>query len=89
VDGAELDIVVEGENRPDSLTVSITHPIESMHQAVAAIVSITGARVVSINPRGVGGSSSAWRPMDSALETLADDLDAVRRALEERARQPP
>jgi pimeloyl-ACP methyl ester carboxylesterase len=75
VDGAELDVVVEGENRPDSLTVSTTHPIESMHQAVPAIVGVTGARVVSVNPRGVGGSSPPRRTVDSALETLADDLD--------------
>jgi len=81
VDGAELDVVVEGENRPDSLTVCTTHPIESMHQAVPTIVSITGARVVSVNPRGVGGSSPPRWTGDSTLETLADDLDAVRRAL--------
>ena len=81
MDGAELDVVVEGENRPDSLTVCTTHPIESMHQAVPTIVSITGARVVSVNPRGVGGSSPPRWTGDSTLETLADDLDAVRRAL--------
>jgi pimeloyl-ACP methyl ester carboxylesterase len=81
VGGAELDVVVERENRPESLTVSTTHPIESMHQAVPAIVSITGARVVSVNPRGVGASSPPRWTVDSTLETLADDLDAVRRAL--------
>jgi pimeloyl-ACP methyl ester carboxylesterase len=81
VDGAKLDVVVQGEHRPDSLIVSTTHPMESMHQAAPAIVSITGARVVSVNPRGVGGSSPPRRTVDSALETLADDLDAVRRVL--------
>ncbi|MGZ3460431.1 MAG: alpha/beta fold hydrolase [Archangium sp.] len=40
---------------------------------------MTGARVLCMNPRGVGGSSPA-RAGDDTLERIVEDLEAVRRA---------
>jgi len=52
-----------------------------MDAALPVLAEITRARVVCVNPRGVGGSSPPRHARDSTLEVMADDLDAVRRSL--------
>ena len=81
VDGAELDVLVGGRAESGDATVCTAHPTESMDQALGLLADITQARVVCVNPRGVGGSSPPAEPADSTLEGMADDLEAVRLAL--------
>jgi 3-oxoadipate enol-lactonase len=75
---ADLDVCLGGAG---DLAVATAHPIDSMHAAVPAMAAITGARVVSVDPRGVGGSPPAAGPKQATLEAAGDDLEAVRRAL--------
>jgi pimeloyl-ACP methyl ester carboxylesterase len=75
----ELDVVIAG--RDGAGTVVTLHPTEPMDAAAPQLADITGARVVCVNPRGIGRSSPAREPRDSTLEGMADDLDLVRRAL--------
>src|SRR5215472_4670377 len=81
VAGAELDVLVGGRDEPGAGTVCTAHPVESMDDSLALLADITRARVVCVNPRGVGRSSPTQHPGDSTLEVMADDLDAVRRSL--------
>jgi len=81
VAGAELDVLVGGRDEPGAGTVCTAHPVESMDASIPVLTEITRARVVCVNPRGVGRSSPPEHPDDSTLEVTADDLDAVRRSL--------
>jgi pimeloyl-ACP methyl ester carboxylesterase len=78
-ESAELDVVVAG--RDGAGTVVTLHPTEPMDGAAPLLAEITGARVVCVNPRGIGRSSPARGPRDSTLEGMATDLELVRRAL--------
>jgi pimeloyl-ACP methyl ester carboxylesterase len=49
-------------------------------ESAVLLSDIAQARVVCMNPRGVGGSSPA-RPEDSTLERIVEDLEVVRRDL--------
>ena len=81
VAGAELDVLVGGWDEPRAGTMCTAHPTESMDAALPLLAEITRARVVCVNPRGVGRSSPPQHPRDSTLEVMADDLDAVRGSL--------
>lgn len=81
VAGAELDVLVGGRDEPGAATLCTAHPVESMDASLSLLADITRARVVCVNPRGVGRSSPPEHPSDSTLEVTADDLDAVRRRL--------
>ena len=83
--GAELDVLVGGRQESGAPTLCTTHPTESMDTANGLLADITRARVVCVNPRGVGGSSPLAQPLDSILECMADDLEAVRLALRVRS----
>jgi pimeloyl-ACP methyl ester carboxylesterase len=74
----QLEVLVRGEG---GRTVATAHPLEPIDRVLPLLAEMTGARVVCVNPRGVGGSSAPARPRDSTLDGMADDLDAVRRAL--------
>jgi len=81
VDGAELDVLVGGHDESAAATVCTAHPTESMDRALGLLADITQARVVCVNPRGVGGSSPPAGPPDSVLECMVDDLETVRLAI--------
>jgi 3-oxoadipate enol-lactonase len=81
VGGADLDVLVGGRDEPGALTVCTTHPYSSMHDALPLLAEITRARVVCMNTRGVGRSSPPQHATAATLESMADDLDAVRQAL--------
>ncbi len=80
VDGAELDVLIGGRESGAG-TVCTMHPFESMDAALPQLADSTQARVICVNPRGVGGSSPPGQAGESTLECMADDLEAVRRAL--------
>ena len=79
VDSGELDVLVGG--RDGHGIVATLHPTESMHDVVPLLAEVTGARVVSVNPRGVGRSSAQRDIRDATIDGMAADLDLVRQAL--------
>jgi pimeloyl-ACP methyl ester carboxylesterase len=79
VDSGELDVLVAG--REGMRTVATLHPIESMHEALPLLAEVTEARVVCVNPRGVGRSSPHRDVRDATIDGMAADLDQVRQAL--------
>jgi pimeloyl-ACP methyl ester carboxylesterase len=79
VDSGELDVLVAG--REGARTVAALHPTESMHEALPLLAEVTEARVVSVNPRGVGRSSPHRDVRDATIDGMAADLDQVRQAL--------
>jgi pimeloyl-ACP methyl ester carboxylesterase len=79
VDSGELDVLVQGgEGRS---TVATLHPTESMHEMLPLLAEVTEARVVAVNPRGVGRSSPHRDVRDATIDGMAADLDLVRQAL--------
>jgi pimeloyl-ACP methyl ester carboxylesterase len=79
VDSGELDVLVAG--REGLRTVATLHPFESMHEALPLLAEVTEARVVCVNPRGVGRSSPHRDVRDATIDGMAADLDQVRQAL--------
>ena len=79
VDSGELDVLVAG--REGGRTVATLHPFESMHEALPLLAEVTEARVVCVNPRGVGRSSPHRDVRDATIDGMAADLDQVRQAL--------
>jgi 3-oxoadipate enol-lactonase len=79
VDSGELDVLVGG--RDGTGTIATLHPIESMHEVLPLLAEVTGARVVAVNPRGVGQSSAQRDIRDATIDGMAADLDLVRQAL--------
>jgi 3-oxoadipate enol-lactonase len=79
VEAGELDVLIGG---PDGRgTIATLHPTESMHEVLPLLAEVTGARVVSVNPRGIGRSSPPRDIRDATLDGMAADLDVVRQAL--------
>jgi pimeloyl-ACP methyl ester carboxylesterase len=79
VESGELDVLVAG--RDGVRTVATLHPIESMHEALPLLAEVTEARVVCVNPRGIGRSSPHRDVRDATIDGMAADLDQVRQAL--------
>jgi pimeloyl-ACP methyl ester carboxylesterase len=80
VGSAQLDVLVGGSESATA-TVCTGHPLQSMHGVLPLLADVTQARVVCVDPRGVGDSSPPEHPHDSTLQAMADDLDSVRQAL--------
>jgi len=72
-------VLVGGRDGPG--TVATLHPTESMHEVLPLLVEVTEARVVAVNPRGVGRSSPHRDVRDATIDGMAADLDLVRQAL--------
>ena len=81
VAGDELEVFIGGRDEPGAGTVCTAHPTEPLDGSLTLLADITRARVVCVNPRGVGRSSPPQRASDLSLEVTAGDLDAVRRSL--------
>ena len=79
VDSGELDVLVHGGGGLS--TVATLHPTESMHEMLPLLAEVTEARVVAVNPRGVGRSSPHRDVRDATIDGMAADLDLVRQAL--------
>ena len=81
VEGAELEVFIGGPEGPGVPTVCATHPFGPMAaESVSLLSRLAQARVLCINPRGVGGSSPRARPEDVTLERIVEDVEAIRRA---------
>jgi pimeloyl-ACP methyl ester carboxylesterase len=80
VESGELDVLVGG-GRDVQGTIATLHPVESMHEVAPLLAEVTGARVVSVNPRGIGRSSPHRDIRDATIDGMAADLDLVRQAL--------
>jgi 3-oxoadipate enol-lactonase len=81
VEGGRLEVFVRPAAESERW-VAISHPTEAFGpDTVALVARATGTRVVSIVPRGLGGSTPAERPEDSTLEQMVDDAEVVRAAL--------
>lgn len=80
VEGAELEVFIGGLQGPGVPTLCATHPVGPMGaESVSLLSRLAQARVLCINPRGVGGSSPLMRPEDATLERIVEDLETVRR----------
>lgn len=78
VPGAVLE-VYDAKGAENAPVVCAAHPVEAYVPRTAALLANRcGARVVCVNPRGVGGASP--RHVES-LEVTVQDLDLVRRRL--------
>jgi pimeloyl-ACP methyl ester carboxylesterase len=75
-----LETFIGGPAAPGGPVVCAAHPAGVFGEgAVNLLREIAGARVVCVNPRGIGNSSAA--PQDYTLDSMVDDLEAVRRHL--------
>lgn len=82
VGGAELEVHVGGPDTPGTLTVCAAHPSDPFGpEALALFAELTHARIVCINPRGVGRSTPWASEQAVSLEIMVDDCETVRRAL--------
>ena len=79
VESGELDVLIAG--RDGVRTVATLHPTESMHEALPLLAEVTEARIVCVNPRGIGRSSAHRDVRDATVDGMAADLDQVRQAL--------
>jgi pimeloyl-ACP methyl ester carboxylesterase len=79
VEAGELDVLIEG--REGVRTVAALHPTESMHEALPLLAEVTEARIVCVNPRGMGRSSAHRDVRDATIDGMAADLEQVRNAL--------
>ena len=81
-DGATLEVFVSSVAGGGGPVIAAAHPVDPFNeQTVSLLVNASRARVISVSPRGVGGSSPPERPGDQTLEGVVEQLEAVRRAL--------
>src|SRR5207302_3230514 len=80
LEGATLEVFLSGTGDP---MVCESHPFNA--RAADSVsnweFTCTPGRVVSVNPRGVGGSSAGREPRDYTFAQHVDDLEAVRQYL--------
>jgi 3-oxoadipate enol-lactonase len=82
VGGAELEIAIGGSGEASAPVVCAAHPAEAFGDGTVALLSeVSCARVVCVNLRGLGGSSPLPPDAPYPLETMVDDLEAVRARL--------
>lgn len=82
VGSAELEVFTGGAAQADLPLICAAHPGEPFGEAaVKLLAAVTGARVMCINLRGLGGSTAPPSTQNYSLESMAEDLDAVRQRL--------
>jgi proline iminopeptidase len=77
VPGAELEVLSGGAVGP--LVCRVPHPLLPPSRDGTALAEF--CQVVTVSPRGLGGSSAGDGPHDLTIDRLVDDVDAVRRHL--------
>ena len=76
VAGVELETFHAGTQAQGSLTIAAAHPADVFGAETAALIArVAGTQVVTVSPRGIGGSAPSDRV---SLEQMVDDLEAVR-----------
>ena len=78
VDGATLEVLVGGGGR--SVICVAPHPVGGQLRGGGPLSDI--ARVVKVNPRGLGSSSPVREARELTLDQLAVDMEAVRERLD-------
>jgi len=80
---AELEVTLGGRPGTEAPLVAAAHPADAFGApALNLLAEASLARVVTVNPRGLGASKAKQPvPDDATLETMADDLEAARRSL--------
>ena len=86
VDSAKLEVFVGRSSGPPLCT---THPFappqgntpETLQSSPYIRALASAGQLVVVNPRGTGRSSAIRSPQDLTMQLLADDLEAVRKAL--------
>ena len=82
VGSAELEVIIGVPARGDGPLLCAAHPGEDFGDATVDLLATTAnARVVCINLRGLGGSSPLPASASYSLESMVEDLDAVRQRL--------
>ena len=82
VGSAELEVFTGGPIRSDVPMVCAAHPGDDIGDAtVALLAAAANTRVMCINLRGLGGSSALPSSASYTLESMVEDLDAVRQRL--------
>jgi pimeloyl-ACP methyl ester carboxylesterase len=75
-----LDVWVGGPMAPGAPVVCAAHPGGVFGESAVDLLRETAeARAVSVNPRGIGASSAVPSGSSYTLDSMVDDLDAVRR----------
>ena len=77
VPGAVLEVLTGGADGP--LVCRVPHPLLPPSWEGGVLAEL--GRVVTVSPRGLGGSSAGAGPHDLTIERLVDDIDALRRHL--------
>jgi pimeloyl-ACP methyl ester carboxylesterase len=81
-EGGTLEVFVSSGEGGGGPVIAAAHPMDPFNeQTVALLVNASRARVISVSPLGVGGSSPPERPEDRTLEGVVEQLEAVRGAL--------
>lgn len=82
VTGGQLEVTSYGESIATADTlICASHPIDAFAQQTATLLAnASGAAVICVNPRGVGGSSSG-EGQSYELSQIIDDFETVRRRL--------
>jgi pimeloyl-ACP methyl ester carboxylesterase len=81
-EGGTLEVFISSGEGGGGPVIAAAHPVDLFNeQTVALLVNASRARVISVSPRGVGGSSPPTRPEDRTLEGVVGQLEAARRAL--------
>jgi 3-oxoadipate enol-lactonase len=76
--GAAIEVILEA--RGAGAIVAAAHPADPFTDGTVALLrKASGAGVVCVNPRGLGGSAA--RPRGYELEAMVDDVERARRAL--------
>src|SRR5689334_21210878 len=77
VRGATLEVLTGGAGGP--LVGLVPHPLLPPSREGGVLAELS--RVVTVSPRGLGGSSAGAGSHDLTIDRLVDDVDAVRRHL--------
>jgi pimeloyl-ACP methyl ester carboxylesterase len=83
VRSGEVDLLVRSSGRPDGPTLVLIHGYPDTQTVWAPVVArlVDRFHVVTYDVRGAGGSSAPHGPAAYRLDRLADDFDAVCRAV--------
>lgn len=78
-----LDVTIGGQEEADVATVCAAHPAGAFGEGPVELLNWTAhSRVVCVNPRGIGASSSVPSGQHTyTLEEMVDDVEKVRRQL--------
>jgi pimeloyl-ACP methyl ester carboxylesterase len=77
-----LEVFIGGTGVAGGPTLVAAHPAEGFSEgAVGLLRDAAGARVICINPRGLGGSSPLQALAPYTLQAMVDDIEAARQAL--------